>query len=206
VLCRRHQVTIIVEPKVFQELVDAGRVIPLAPSQQPQPQQQLSKVTISSKADADNSSNVSATGDSSSLAHTGSSSSLAGMLISTSQAAPQSGLFPVNSWAGPPSGSSGSGLTAAAAGGSGVVGAGGAAAGVIKTWQPELQVDQRQEGLQHDNSSNGSSMVQANDLIPEAVAQQLDLVVVLGGDGTVLWTCHIFGNRCINSCRVVAAG
>jgi hypothetical protein len=198
-------VTIIVEPKVFQELVDAGRVIPLAPSQQQQ--QQVSKVTISSKADADNSSSiVSASGGRSSLAHTGSSSSLSGMLISTAQAAPQLGLFPVNSWAGPSSGSSGSGSAAAAAGGGGVVGAGGAAAGVIKTWQPELQVDQRQDGQQNDNGSNGSSgssMVQENDLIPEAVAQQLDLVVVLGGDGTVLWTCHIFGNRCGCSCRVV---
>jgi NAD kinase len=60
---------------------------------------------------------------------------------------------------------------------------------VVKTWDPELFVDQR------DQDGQGGAMVQDSDLIPECVAQQLDLVVVLGGDGTVLWTCHIFGNR-----------
>ena len=39
--------------------------------------------------------------------------------------------------------------------------------------------------------------VEGEPYIPEAVASQLDLVVVLGGDGTVLWTCHIFGNRSV---------
>lgn len=62
---------------------------------------------------------------------------------------------------------------------------------LIKTWQPELLINQEQQ--QQDGSS--SSSVKASDLIPECVAQQLDLVIVLGGDGTVLWTCHIFGNR-----------
>ena len=211
VLCRRHQVTIIVEPKVFQELVDAGRVIPLAPSQQQQQQQPKGPVSNSSSSD-----DAAASGSSGGkvVTHSGSSSSLAGMLISTSpgQASPQSaGLFPVCSWAGPSTsgsngGSSGGhGLAAVppAAGAGAVVGAGGAAAGVIKTWQPELRVDQSQEGQdpeqqqqQGDNASGGSSLLQESDLIPDAVAQQLDLVVVLGGDGTVLWTCHIFGNRC----------
>lgn len=36
---------------------------------------------------------------------------------------------------------------------------------------------------------------EGSDLIPDTVADMLDLVVVLGGDGTVLWTCHMFGNR-----------
>ena len=30
--------------------------------------------------------------------------------------------------------------------------------------------------------------------IPRAVADRLDWVVTLGGDGTVLWTCSILGN------------
>jgi hypothetical protein len=208
VLCRRHQVTIIVEPKVFQELVEAGRVIPMAPSQQ---QQQQTKGLATSSSSADDAAASDSSGGKA-VAHSGSSSSLAGMLISTSQASPQSaGLFPVCSWAGPSTsgsngGSSGGRGPAAvpSAGGAGaVVGAGGAGAGVIKTWQPELRVDQSQEGQdleqqqqQGDNGSGGSSLVQKSDLIPDAVAQQLDLVVVLGGDGTVLWTCHIFGNRC----------
>jgi hypothetical protein len=188
--CRRHQVTIFVEPKVFQELVDAGRVIPLSPSQQQlqQQQQQHSKPPLSGGgiSSSSSSSKAAADGGGSSIAHTSSSGSLAGMLISTAQAPPQqSGLFPVNSWAGPGSSGSSGGGSAATAGA--VVGAGGAAAGVIKTWQPELHVDQQ------DDSS--SSMVTVSDLIPEGVTQQLDLVVVLGGDGTVLWTCHIFGNR-----------
>lgn len=176
-----------VEPKVFQELVDAGRVIPLSPShQQQQQQQQHSKPPLSGGSISNSSKAAADGGSGSSLAHTGSSGSLAGMLISTAQAPPQqSGLFPVNSWAGP--GSSGSSGFAATAG-SAVVGAGGAAAGVIKTWQPELLIDQRED-------SSSSSWATVSDLIPDAVAQQLDLVVVLGGDGTVLWTCHIFGNR-----------
>jgi hypothetical protein len=36
-----------------------------------------------------------------------------------------------------------------------------------------------------------------NNSLPDEVAQCLDFVVVLGGDGTLLWTCHIFGNRAI---------
>lgn len=60
---------------------------------------------------------------------------------------------------------------------------------MVKTWDPELFVDQQ------DQDEQGGAIVQDSDLIPECVAQQLDLVVVLGGDGTVLWTCHIFGNR-----------
>jgi NAD kinase len=59
------------------------------------------------------------------------------------------------------------------------------------------QQQQQQQGEGGSSSSNGSSssVVAVSDLIPEEVAQQLDLVLVLGGDGTVLWTCHIFGNR-----------
>lgn len=33
--------------------------------------------------------------------------------------------------------------------------------------------------------------------IPDEVAHKLDFVVVLGGDGTLLWTCHMFGNRAV---------
>jgi NAD+ kinase len=33
------------------------------------------------------------------------------------------------------------------------------------------------------------------DYLPEWLSNTLDFVVVFGGDGTVLWTCHIFGNR-----------
>jgi NAD+ kinase len=46
----------------------------------------------------------------------------------------------------------------------------------LRTWQPE------EEG---------------GVMIPECVASQLDLGVILGGDGTVLWTCYIFGNRSV---------
>ncbi|KAL6755673.1 ATP-NAD kinase-like domain-containing protein [Haematococcus lacustris] len=35
------------------------------------------------------------------------------------------------------------------------------------------------------------------DAIPDEVVRDLDFVVVLGGDGTLLWTCHIFGNRAV---------
>lgn len=31
--------------------------------------------------------------------------------------------------------------------------------------------------------------------IPCEVASVLDFAVTVGGDGTVLWTCHLFGNR-----------
>jgi NAD+ kinase len=48
--------------------------------------------------------------------------------------------------------------------------------GWLRTWVPE---------------------VDGEPYIPQTVASQLDLVVVLGGDGTVLWTCHIFGNRSV---------
>lgn len=33
--------------------------------------------------------------------------------------------------------------------------------------------------------------------IPDSVVENLDFAVVLGGDGTLLWTCHIFGNRAV---------
>ncbi|KAG2430425.1 hypothetical protein HXX76_009950 [Chlamydomonas incerta] len=33
--------------------------------------------------------------------------------------------------------------------------------------------------------------------VPSDVAAAVDFVVVLGGDGTVLWTCHIFGNQSV---------
>jgi len=210
--CRRHQVTIFVEPKVFQELVDAGRVVPITPST---PKPTLNASSSSSKPVDGNSSSskqvdgnsssskqVDSSSSSSAVPQTSSSGNLTGMLISTAQAAQQQGLFPANSWAGPTRpGSSGSNvgtttamLTAGQAAAAGaVVGAGGAAAGVIKTWQQEQQQGGDQQGQQLQQID--SSKVAASDLIPEAVAQQLDLVVVLGGDGTVLWTCHIFGNR-----------
>lgn len=35
------------------------------------------------------------------------------------------------------------------------------------------------------------------DYLPEWLSNKLDFVVVFGGDGTVLWTCHIFGNRSV---------
>ncbi|GLI64180.1 hypothetical protein VaNZ11_007361 [Volvox africanus] len=34
-------------------------------------------------------------------------------------------------------------------------------------------------------------------MVPPGVAAAVDFVVVLGGDGTVLWTCHIFGNQSV---------
>ncbi|GLC39749.1 hypothetical protein PLESTF_001898000 [Pleodorina starrii] len=34
-------------------------------------------------------------------------------------------------------------------------------------------------------------------MVPPDVAAAVDFVVVLGGDGTVLWTCHIFGNQSV---------
>ena len=34
----------------------------------------------------------------------------------------------------------------------------------------------------------------AEQVLPRRVAEKLDLVVTLGGDGTVLWTCGLFGN------------
>jgi NAD kinase len=40
------------------------------------------------------------------------------------------------------------------------------------------------------NSEEGGS-------IPDPVVENLDFAVVLGGDGTLLWTCHIFGNRAV---------
>lgn len=69
-------------------------------------------------------------------------------------------------------------------------------AGLVKTWQPEVTICQQQQ-QQGEGGSSSSSVVTTSDLIPEEVAQQLDLVLVLGGDGTVLWTCHIFGNRSV---------
>jgi hypothetical protein len=33
--------------------------------------------------------------------------------------------------------------------------------------------------------------------LPEWLSNTLDFVVVFGGDGTVLWTCHMFGNRSV---------
>jgi len=35
------------------------------------------------------------------------------------------------------------------------------------------------------------------DYLPEWLSNMLDFVVVFGGDGTVLWTCHMFGNRSV---------
>ena len=35
------------------------------------------------------------------------------------------------------------------------------------------------------------------DYLPEWLSNTLDFAVVFGGDGTVLWTCHMFGNRSV---------
>jgi hypothetical protein len=194
--CRRHHITIYVEPKVYQDLLDQGRVLP-----QQQQQQALPASSIGSS----------------------SSSGLCGMLVNTgalgkdgaaAAAAAAAGggggpLVSFSSWPAPPGGqsrfssSSSSNVgtsafsTAAPAGpGSGAM----QGAGLVKTWQPEVMICQQQqqqqgEGGSSSNGSSSSSVVGVSDLIPEEVAQQLDLVLVLGGDGTVLWTCHIFGNR-----------
>ncbi|KAF6254992.1 ATP-NAD kinase-like domain-containing protein [Scenedesmus sp. NREL 46B-D3] len=186
---RRHHITIYVEPKVYQDLLDQGRVLP---QQQQQQQQQQS----------------SGTGSSSS-----SSGCLCGMLVNTaaakdgaaaatptaSAAAGAGGngtLVSFSSWPAPPGGqsrfssssSSVSGVSAfsnAAPAGPGAAPLQGA--GLVKTWRPEERACQQQQ-QQGEGDGGGSSV---------DVAQQLDLVVVLGGDGTVLWTCHIFGNRSV---------
>jgi hypothetical protein len=44
-------------------------------------------------------------------------------------------------------------------------------------------------------SGSGGSSSSAAHAIPDDVAAQIDFVVVLGGDGTVLWTVHCFGDR-----------
>jgi hypothetical protein len=192
-----------VEPKVFQELVDSGRVVPVPESQQ------LSGSSAAAGAGA----GAGASGSSSLALPSSSSGSLCGMLVSTAQhalSAAPGALLPSISWPGPSLSSSGGGAGGssnapadkAAAGGmppasppcAAAAGGASAATANIKTWQPELHITQQQQEAAAEGGDCGCQ-VSVSDLIPDAVAQQLDLVVVLGGDGTVLWTCHIFGNR-----------
>jgi hypothetical protein len=42
--------------------------------------------------------------------------------------------------------------------------------------------------------------------IPDEVARDLDVVVVLGGDGTLLWACSLFGNRWVRGCVHTPSG
>lgn len=184
-VCRRHNITIYVEPKVFQALVDSGRVL------------QHNGSSSSGNGNGNGSYYKSGSGSSISglLCENGANqgtisgtllaedSSAAGAAAGSSDGGSSSGnraLVSTPSW--PSHGRYGSS--------SGVGGS--SSSGLIKTWQPELQINQEQQQQQ---DGDGSSDAKESDLIPDPVAQQLDLVVVLGGDGTVLWTCHIFGNR-----------
>jgi hypothetical protein len=192
---RRHHITIYVEPKVYQDLLDEGRVLP----QQQQQQQQALQ----------NSSSSSSGCLSGKLVNTGAASK-DGAAAAAAAGGGNGALVSFSSWPVPPGGQSrfsssssgaagASAFSTAAPAGPGMV----QGAGLVKTWQPEVTICQQQQQQQGEaGSSSSSSDVAVSDVIPEEVAQQLDLVLVLGGDGTVLWTCHIFGNRWEQQCLV----
>jgi hypothetical protein len=205
--CRRHAITMYVEPKVYQDLLDQGRVLP-------QQQQQQQALQNSSSSSSSSSGSGCLTGM---LVNTGAASKDGAAAAAAAAAGGGGGsgaLVSFSSWPVPPGGqsrfsSSSSGAAGASAfstaapagpGSGGVQGA-----GLVKTWQPEVTVcqQQQQQQQQGEGGSSSSSVVSVSDLIPEEVAQQLDLVLVLGGDGTVLWTCHIFGNRWGGACCLV---
>ncbi|GAX73590.1 hypothetical protein CEUSTIGMA_g1041.t1 [Chlamydomonas eustigma] len=57
----------------------------------------------------------------------------------------------------------------------------------VLTWTPHA--------LLSPSAQNGG--VAAGTSVPDELAQNLDFVLVLGGDGTLMWTCHLFGNRAV---------
>ncbi|KAF8058897.1 NAD kinase 3 [Scenedesmus sp. PABB004] len=190
---RRHRITIYVEPSVYQELLASGRVVPLSGGGDG-----------GGAKDGGGGGGGSGGGGGGELPRSGSgsgrgsSSCISGLLVSTepqppaqhaAQQPPQDGggaggqLVSACSW---PAAQQPSRLGHGAGGGE--------RGGVIKTWQPGLPSDAQRGG---GGGGGGEASGVPRDLLPEAVAAQLDLVLVLGGDGTVLWTCHIFGNRSV---------
>ena len=63
------------------------------------------------------------------------------------------------------------------------------------------------EGILHNFLRSWDSKEMAcADGIPKAVAQRLDLVITLGGDGTVLWACSLFGRDAVPPVVPLAMG
>ncbi|KXZ45245.1 hypothetical protein GPECTOR_56g341 [Gonium pectorale] len=64
----------------------------------------------------------------------------------------------------------------------------------LLTWRPGCE----DSGSEGEGEGSGDSESEGGpELLPSDVAAVVDFVVVLGGDGTVLWTCHIFGNKSV---------
>jgi hypothetical protein len=185
-LRRRHRITVFVEPTVFQQLLASGRAVPWPHNQ----------------AAAAASAAGGAAGAAAAETATDSGECLCAVLEdcetqqvrSAAPVAPTPMLVPAASWPAPP-GSSNSDGAAARAVPSALTRA--PAPSLVRTWRSEEAAAATSAAA----GMPGAAAAAAAALIPESVAQQLDLAVVLGGDGTVLWTCHIFGNRCAAACH-----